>query len=580
VDPVTQSDGGGVTTRGLLRAAGPTGADADQVERALALAAPDLVDGFRACLPAAADVVSRRLAGAAYRERLGETGPDTTTWTDSTAFLPLRDGGFLVSGARSHGFDRIELDDPQPGDPAQLLERLAGADPAVSAVGAELSNACVNLAIAYARRDHAATPVDPSARDSLDLVAGLDADEQCLWFERLATEGHNLHPCGRTRLGWSVPDILAYDLESTGTEVAFVEVHRDLYVGRDEGRDEYVTTMVHPWQLGILRQRHPDLFADGALRELDDAVPAAPTASLRTLLLPAGLSTDDTRYVKLSLDILVTSTRRSISIASTQNGPVISRRLNELLADDGVLLLSELAGSAARLPGSDRDLSAITRRGLSGRLAPNEIPIPGSALTARSPIGQHSIVDELLDRYAAGRGSSPAQATADFLEAYARLLLPPLLRLAARQGIGLEAHLQNCVITFVDGTPHRLALRDFAGLRVYPPRLSHPLALWPSSTIVTNDLDTMRSKVGYTAIQAHLGEIVVHFVRTYGLDEVTAWGVVRGVVDEIYAELPDRSDHTFLTAPTVPHKALLTMRLRAAAGRPGDAYVPVANPLR
>jgi siderophore synthetase component len=566
-----------VTTRGLLRVAGPTAVAADRAERALP---PELVEAFRACLPDAADVVNRRLAGAAYREQLGGSGPAATTWTGSTAFLPLADGGFLVSSARSHGFDRIELDDAQPGDPAQLLERLAGADPGVPAVGAELTNACVNLAIAYARRRGCVGTADPSAQDSLDLVAGLDADEQCLWFERLATEGHNLHPCGRTRLGWSVPDVLAYDLESPGTEVAFVEVHRDLYVGADTGPEQYVTTMAHPWQLAQLRQRHPGLFAEGRLRELDDAVPAAPTASLRTLLLPPGLSTDDTRYVKLSLDILVTSTRRSISIASTQNGPVLSRRLSELLADDGVLLLAELAGSATRLPGSDRDLSAITRRGLAGRLAPDEIPIPGSALTARSPAGSSSIVDELLARYAAARSIAPAPAATGFLEAYARLLLPPLLRLAARHGIGLEAHLQNCVITFVDGTPHRLVVRDFAGLRLYPPRLSHPLALWPGSAVVTGDLDTMRAKIGYTAIQAHLGELVVHLVRGYGLDEVTAWGVVRGVVDETYAGLPDRSDHAFLTAPTVPHKALLTMRLRAAGGRPGDVYVPVTNPLR
>jgi hypothetical protein len=68
------------------------------------------------------------------------------------------------------------------------------------------------------------------------------------------------------------------------------------------------------------------------------------------------------------------------------------------------------------------------------------------------------------------------------------------------------------------------------------------------------------------------------------LDEDTAWRSVRGVVDEIYDELRGdprvaraaAADHRFLTAPLVPHKALVRMRLRGS----GDVYVPVRNPLR
>jgi hypothetical protein len=37
-----------------------------------------------------------------------------------------------------------------------------------------------------------------------------------------------------------------------------------------------------------------------------------------------------------------------------------------------------------------------------------------------------------------------------------------------------------------------------------------------------------------------------------------------------------RADHAFLTARTMPHKALLRMRL---APEGGDIYLPVSNPL-
>ena len=109
-----------------------------------------------------------------------------------------------------------------------------------------------------------------------------------------------------------------------------------------------------------------------------------PTAALRTLLLPPGAD-GLRRYLKVSLDIQVTSTRRSISVASTRNGPALSALLHRLVADDPdghrLLLLAETAGAAVPA-GSGRDLSAILRDGLTGRLAPGERAVPGGALPA------------------------------------------------------------------------------------------------------------------------------------------------------------------------------------------------------
>src|SRR5262245_693224 len=129
-----------------LRLAGPTEAAAGRAAEALATLAPDIVDDFRAYLPAAMDVVNRRLVDAAHRERLF-ADPDQVAWAGPTAFLPLVDGGVLVTLARRHGFDRLQVDDALHADPALLLERLAGSDDAVRAVGEELTDACVNLAL-------------------------------------------------------------------------------------------------------------------------------------------------------------------------------------------------------------------------------------------------------------------------------------------------------------------------------------------------------------------------------------------------------------------------------------------------
>ncbi len=512
---------------------------AAHAETHLAVRAPHLRAPFRDALPKAAAAVGRRLLGALWREDIA----DTRTRYEGTG--------------HPHAFDRVEFGAVPAGDPVALLPPSIVDGPGWT-LAAELANAVANLAIAYARRD--ATPPPPFGGPDAGAVA----------LERLAIDGHNLHPCGRTRIGWDVDDVLDHDLETGTTRVGFVAIRRDAHVGDDLGAmlgaaapPGYVTQPVHAWQRdAVLAHRYPDLLRDGTLRILDGTVPAVPTAALRTLLLPGG------RYLKLSLDIQVTSSRRSISVAATRNGPALSALLARLLAgEERVILLAETAGAA--LDGS-RDASAILRDGLTGRLAPSERVIPGGAL----PL----VVGDLLGEY----GHGPLA----FLTDYARLVLPPLLRLATRHGIALEAHLQNCLPTFTAGRPHRLVLRDLAGMRLHRPRLAATgaaLTLWPGSVIATDDLYTMRAKLGYTAFQAHLGELVIALTG-FGLDEAAGWRAVRDVVDETYDPLradpataaAAAADHAAFTAPTVPHKALVRMRLTGG----GDVYLPVRNPLR
>jgi siderophore synthetase component len=456
----------------------------------------------------AADTVGRKLRGALTREGIRDMGP----------------------GER-HGFGRVEYPTSGVGDPVELL-----GDIDAPGFAAELRNAVTNLAIAMAR---------PAAK------VGDDPDWQAIGWERLAVAGHNLHPCGRTRLGWTTHDVLDYDLESETTRLGFVAVHEQLHLGDDvfpemAAPPGYRIQPVHPWQRDtVLPTRYADLLADRRLLILDDEIEAVPTAALRTLWLP-----ELGQYLKVSLDIQVTSTRRSISVASTRNGPAVSELLHRLTADeDRLLLMAETAGAAVPV-GSGRDMSAIRRDGLTGRLEPGERAIPGGALPY--------LLGELVT-------GDPG----DWLRAYTELVLPPLLRLTA-QGVALEAHLQNCLPTFIDGRPHRLALRDFAGLRLHLPRLAaagHDITLWPGSVVGTDDLDVFRAKIGYTAFQAHLGELILHL----DLDEDRAWRIVREVVDASATG----DDHAAFTAPMVPHKALVRMRL---AGR-GDIYVPVENPL-
>ena len=84
-------------------------------------------------------------------------------------------------------------------------------------------------------------------------------------------------------------------------------------------------------------------------------------------------------------------------------------------------------------------------------------------------------------------------------------------------------------------------------------------------------------QIGYTVFQAHLGELVIRLGQSHALAEDRGWRIVRAVVDEVYDRAgPDaHADHAAFTAPVVPHKALVRMRLAGA----GDEYLLVQNPL-
>ncbi|MBG6135353.1 IucA/IucC family protein [Longispora fulva] len=537
----------------------------------------DLVGGFRAALPQAAAHVCARLVEAVFTEDVAGSRGGLRALGDVWVW-PARSGGVVtfpgVRGAASTvrvtgpvwheaGCVRVPVTDP-----AALLALLVGVE--TGTLPAELVDAVVNLAIGTARRPAVA------GTDAVSAAGRLGPDEGVLFLERLATEGHNLHPCGRTRLGMSVADVLAYDLEGPGFDLAVVALRADVHVGDDVGAalglpaapDGFVLQPAHPWQVAnVLRTRHADAGRAGLWRVVDGLrVPCAPTASLRTVLTGAG------QLVKVSLDVQITSTRRSISVATARNGPPVSALVETLLAGTGGSLLGEFAGAGALLAASERDVTAVLRHPLAGVVSAGELAVPANALPAVCP-ATGSTVLELL---AAAHPHGPVAWLSD----YATALLGPVLRLLAH-GVGLEAHLQNCVPLFTAGRCARMVFRDLGGVRLHGPRLAaagHPLTLWPGSVTGTDDADVLRAKVAYTALGNHLGAVV----DGLGLGAV-GWATVGRVLRGVYAPLLDDAlvgvaaaeDLGALTAGPWAHKALVRMRLSGG----GDEYVPVDNPL-
>jgi D-ornithine---citrate ligase len=639
--------------------------------------APRYAAAFLEQLPRARTVVLHLLLAALWREDVGalrgasrrlDASAHLLDHADPPALRVLLDGVrrgvwqvHELDGATAlafpirveHAFNNLKPEDPvlclRDGvatviaAPQDLVELMAEYQPAPGwrSFAAELADTVANLTLAYVRSEEQRlalrqVAIERRAPDTLALarlVCAREAPEDVLvFFERLNTEGHNLHPCGRGRLGMQPAALLRHDLESeTSTDLILVGIRRERVEstpdeqGRDVGQllgaeyprldtaigehfhaDQldaagYLFLPVHAWQLEqVVRPLLADEIADRTVVPVPTArLAGMPTSSLRTLLTersPSGRRL----LVKTALDTLIGSTRRSISAHTTNNGPVYSRLLRHVLdrepvLADRIVLLDELAG-ASYLPLADdpdsesrsRALSALVRRDISAYLRPDELPVPGCALCAHAPVTESSLLVELVTRYAATRGESDLSvAGLRFAEEYAALLLPVTVILMTKYGIAVEAHLQNCVFTFVDAVPTRLVLRDWGGMRIYPPRLRRQglhLDPRPGTVTVTDDVQVMRAKTLYTVLSNHLGEIVAHLVTRCGVDPRVAWQRIRAVLEGLLAGLDAdpalradvAADRAVLLAPTVPIKAFARMRLDPAGG---DQYAQVRNPL-
>lgn len=543
--------------------------------------------------------ITASVAAAAWRENL-EGIRDRATITENTITTSTPSGGQLTFTAGFGVFNQITPYGPithnghAVTEPDALLRLLTP-----DADTTELTDAVSGLALALHRHkqitnDHRTAAQHANATTSIELARHLHLNEHnhlaCRHLEPLAVTGHHLHPAARTRLGWNHQDRLAHDLESHGTTgIRFLSVNRQTVIttSDDHGRDidtliaswhqplenhlapNRVLIPLHPWQHRHVTHgplRH--LLHTGDIREIPGLQLAAdPTASIRTLVTTTG------HYLKCSLDIHITSTRRGISPATAANGPVLSHTIKDLINKDQLLtphiaVLPETA--AVSLPHghpASRDLTCILREPLAHHLLDHELAIPATALCARSPISGRHLASELADAYT----GTPSE----FLTTYATNLLTTTIRLAALYGVGMEAHLQNCVPTFNGATPHRIVLRDLGGARIHLPTLNdtgHHPHLHPASVVTTDDITTVHTKVAYTVLQNHLAAIVSAMEADHLLTHTTAWKLISGIVAEL--DIPNTT-RDFYTAPTLPLKALLHMRLTDGP----DQHVPVDNPL-
>lgn len=491
----------------------------------------------------------------------------------------------------------------------------------------ELDNGTANLTLAYTYEEGWSDEITQDAnrleaKGTFDYLFKKRDSEQSLslslFFEQMIIEGHHLHPGAKTKIGLTKKDVVRYspefhhsfpirfvavkksDMITTKKYTNhFLETHYPLQVKQcckelnkyGFNVNDYEIVPVHEWQYEqsiptIYRQEIKEervVFIKGVTLE------ASSTSSFRTVY-PTQVKAP---AIKLAVNSQMTSTVRSISTQTALNSTLFTKMITTVMKNEShlkdFLPLNELAGAAfnSKEELKSRNLTMLLRENLDSKLLDDEVPIAGPAFYATSPISGKTILVELVHEFASESNLANEEAPLPFFEEYISKVIPGYLTLMVKYGIALEGHLQNSVPVFKNGKLTRFYFRDWGGARIYKERMDRQginIDFTPGSISVTEQVEEMHNKLYYTVFQNHLGEIIRHLVKHFGIEESELWRLVREKCDETFQTLSMQEDFKanitqdkyFLYQTNVKHKSLTKMRLTREKGY---SYTNVPNPL-
>lgn len=443
------------------------------------------------------------------------------------------------------------------------------------------------------RREKLAAQIDNSVRRTARYLARdrphWPSDPAALtrYTEQSLLTGHPFHPTPKSAEGFSDDDLAAYAPELGATfglhyfaaapEVLLEErvapgpwTPDEVLAQVSREHRDFTLMPVHPWQAGYLLRQPAmrDLVAAGKVVSLGPlGRPVFPTSSVRTVCDP-GFGT----AWKLPLHVRITNFIRNNPVEHAQRAAEASRliaSLRESWVHEGFEVLLETGFRTLDHPVLAEDITVLYRENPFPER--NEAPQVVAGLLDERPDEEPDLI-----RHVREAGPLTEHHVAEWLRGYLAISLLPILAVWRRDGISLEAHVQNSLVHFDGGWPARFSVRDMEGTSASRERLaSNGMldSLPEASPLVYDDAEAwMRLK--YYVITNHLGHLIHVLARFGGADERLLWRVVRQM---LHVALPDRYVLDLLNSPTLPAKANLISRFAERGERP--LYVTVANPM-
>lgn len=327
-------------------------------------------------------------------------------------------------------------------------------------------------------------------------------------LESHMVDGHPYHPSYKSRLGFSLNDNYRYGPEfnqeisihwvAINKELVDVNISSDmsfndilskhltneeknkfLEIIKQKGNLEkdYIFVPVHPWQM----EHHIESIFAEQINNKDMIILGKSKGGYRAQQSIRSLShRKNTRvpYIKLSLNIINTSTSRILAHHTTQNAPLISDWINKIIQNDEFLLkekfhiLREVMGVSLRYEKlhpiqyhlAYGTLGAIYRENVSTYLNDHEEAWPLNALTHIQKNGE-PFIQSAIDQYGIDT----------WAEHLIKVVTLPIIHLLYAHGIALESHAQNIILVVENNFPKRIIMKDLHdGVRYTPIHLLRP----------------------------------------------------------------------------------------------------------
>ncbi len=425
-------------------------------------------------------------------------------------------------------------------------------------------------------------------------------------FESHLIDGHPYHPSYKARIGFQYRDNFQYGYEfMRPIKLIWIAAHKKyaavgyeneviygdtlkVEIGEQKieeymnyirslgcNPEQYVFIPVHPWQWeNFIIPNYVDHIQDKNIiylgQSADDYCAQQSMRTLRNVTYPKR------PYVKLSLNILNTSTLRTLKPYSVVSAPVISNWLSDIVCRDSylrdesrIILLKEFSSVTydTNKKATYGSLGCIWRESVHKYLDEQEDAVPFNGLYAKEK-GDTPVIDTWLSKYG--------------IENWLRLLIQkaiiPVIHLVVEHGVALESHGQNMILVHKEGLPVRIALKDFhEGLEFYRPFLKE-VTKCPDFTKMhktyangkMNDffemgrIECLQEMVLDALFLFNAGELAFVLADEYSWKEESFWKIV---VEEIenhfrkYLHLKDRFESIQLYTPTFYAEQLTKRRL-------------------
>ncbi|WP_315370582.1 IucA/IucC family protein [Paenibacillus xylanexedens] len=409
-------------------------------------------------------------------------------------------------------------------------------------------------------------------------------------------ENVNAYAASADQLGSSaeVGEITAVQESLIGSSVGSKDSKVDGEIGSKAG-DRYVFIPVHPWQWEHqLESVYARQLMDGDIVYLGpSSSPYRAQQSIRSL---SNRVNPEAPYIKLALSITNTSSTRILAQHTTQNAPLISDWLDELVREDELLqqaqfgILKEIMGLSFRyeqLPVTQYGraygtLGAIWRENVSVHLKEGETAWPLNALMLVQP-GGVPFIQDAVERHGVEKWS----------EALVRTVTLPIIHLLYAHGIALESHAQNIILVLEDDLPKRIIIKDLHdGVRYVPEQLMYPerapkLNPEPEthrkfnrySFIYAGDVSEVRDYT-YDAFFFICMTDIALALEKFGLSEEAFWQLCAGVIVDYQKQHPEYTER-FVAFDLFAEDALIEEMTKRRLYGDGELYFRKAsNPLK